>query len=420
MQKSVPFAAFIGLDWADKKHDVCLSVAGVSKRERSVIEHKPAALRAWAEGLRERFGGAPVAVCLELSQGPIVSALLEHDFFVLFPVQPATLARYRNAFTTSRAKDDPTDAEFALELLLCHPEKLSRLEPESVPMRSLRRLVEARRTLVDDRVRITNRITAALKGYFPQVLGWFRDKDTAVFSAFIERWPTIEAAQRARRDTLEAFFRRHNVRYPATIDRRIEAIRVEEPLTTDPAVILPMRLLVKSLLPQLRAVSAAIGRFDDEIARLCPTLPDYEIFRNLPGAGPALAPRLLVAFGERRERFPDAAALQKYAGVAPVTERSGNKSWVHWRCQCTTFLRQTFIEWVGQTIPRSFWAQAFYKSCRARGMSHQAALRALAFKWIRILYRCWVERQPYDETRYLMALQKRHAPLLKFAAETST
>jgi transposase len=420
MQKSVPFAAFIGLDWADKKHDVCLAVAGTDKRERSVIEHKPAALRAWAEKLRERFGGAPVAVCLELSRGPIVSALLEHDFFVLFPVQPATLARYRNAFTTSRAKDDPTDAEFALELLLCHPEKLSRLEPESVPMRSLRRLVEARRTLVDDRVRITNRITAALKAYFPQVLGWFRDKDAAVFADFVERWPTIEAAQRARKETLDAFFRRHNVRYSATIDRRIEAIRAEEPLTTDPAVILPMRLLVESLLPQLRAANAAVERFDNEIARLCPTLPDYELFRALPGAGPALAPRLLVAFGERRERFPDAASLQKYAGVAPVTERSGNKCWTHWRYSCPTFLRQTFIEWVGQTVPRSFWAQAFYKSCRARGMRHQAALRALAFKWIRILHRCWVERQPYDEARYLLALQKRHAPLLKFAAESST
>ena len=181
-----------------------------------------------------------------------------------------------------------------------------------------------------------------------------------------------------------------------------------------------MKLLVQSLLPQLRAASAAVERFDDEIARLSPTLPDYELFRALPGAGPALAPRLLVAFGERRERFPDAATLQKYAGVAPVTKRSGNKSWIHWRYSCPTFLHQTFIEWVGQTVPRSFWAQAFYRSCRARGRRHQAALRALTFKWIRILYRCWVERQPYDGARYLMALQKRHAPLLKFAADAST
>ena len=419
-RKSVSFAAFIGIDWADKKHDVCISVPGVDKRERSVIEHRPAALHAWADKLRERFGGAPVAVCLELSQGPIVSALLEHDFFVLFPVQPTTLARYRSAFTTSRAKDDPTDAEYALELLLRHPEKLSRLEPESVPMRSLRRLVEARRTLVDDRVRITNRITAALKAYFPQVLGWFRDKDAAVFADFVERWPTIQDAQRARKETLDAFFRSHNVRYPATIERRIEAIRVEQPLTTDPAVILPMRLLVESLLPQLRAASAAVNRFDDEIARLSSTLPDYELFRALPGAGPALAPRLLVAFGERRERFPDATALQKYAGVAPVTERSGNKSWIH----CATHAPPSCAKPLSNGWARPSLAPSGLRlSIGAAGLVgcniKQPSVR-LPSSGSESSTAAGVDRQPYDEARYLMALQKRHAPLLKFAAETST
>ena len=350
-----------------------------------------------------------------MSRSPVRS-LLEHDFFVLFPVQPTTLARYRETFTTSGAKDDPTDAEFALELLLRHPDKLTRLEPESVPMRSLRRLVEARRTLVQDRVRLTNRMTAALKAYFPQVLDWFRDKEAAVFADFIERWPTLELAQRARPETLASFFRNHNVRYQSAIDRRITAIRTELALTTDPAAIEPNRLLVDVLLPQLRAASAAVQRLDEEIAKLAPELPDYALFRALPGAGAALAPRLLVAFGERRERFPDAASLQKYAGVAPVTKRSGNKSSVHWRYRCPVFLRQTFIEWVGQTIPRSFWANAFYTGCKARGMQHQAALRALAFKWIRVLHRCWTDRVPYDEARYLLALQKRQAPLLKVAA----
>src|SRR5215207_3827928 len=227
------FAAFIGIDWADRKHDVCLSVAGSDKRERLVLEHRPALIRDWAERLRERFGGARIAVCLELTQGPIVSALLEHDFFVLFPVQPTTLARYRSAFTTSRAKDDPTDAEYALELLLKHPEKLTRLEPESVPMRSLRELGESRRGLVGDRVRLTNRITSALKAYFPQVLDWFRDKESAVFADFLERWPTLQSAQRARTETLTDFFRAHNVRYRSAIDRRIEALRGEQALTTD-------------------------------------------------------------------------------------------------------------------------------------------------------------------------------------------
>ncbi len=395
-------------------------MAGSDKRERLVIEHRPKVLHAWLHQLRERFGGAPVAVCLELAKGPIVSALLEHEFVVVFPVQPALLAKYRSAFTPSRAKDDPTDAEFALELLLRYPDKVRPLKRESASMRSLRELVEMRRALVDDRVRVMNRITASLKAYFPQVIDLFREKETSVFVDFLERWPTIQAASKARRSALEAFFREHNVRSQATIERRITALRDEQALTTDEAVIGPAKLLVELLLRQIRVLNDGVERLDQQIDQCCSKLTDFKLFAALPGAGRALAPRLLVAFGEHRERFPTAAAFQKYSGIAPVIERSGNKCWVHWRYCCSTFLRQSFIEWVPQTIIRSYWARAYYEAYRARGGSYQMALRALAFKWIRILYRCWVDRVPYDESRYLMALQKRQAPLLKHAAAAAS
>jgi transposase len=284
-------------------------------------------------------------------------------------------------------------------------------------MRVLRRLVEARRDLVQDRVRVTNRLTFTLKAYFPQVLDWFRDKETEVFAAFLERWPSLLEAQRAKRDTIVAFFRAHHVRRASVIDRRIGAITSERPLTSDPAIIEPARLFVEALLPQLRAVSAGIVRLDTEISQRCQQLPDYQLFAPLPGAGEVFASRLLAAFGEQRDRFADAAAFQKYTGIAPVTERSGNKHWVHWRWACPKFLRQTFVEWAASSIPHSFWARAFYQSHKARGASHNATIRALAFKWIRILFRCWVDRTPYNESRYLSALQKRQSPLLKFAAQ---
>ena len=95
-----------------------------------------------------------------------------------------------------------------------------------------------------------------------------------------------------------------------------------------------------------------------------------------------------------------------------MTERSGKKSWVHWRLQCPKFLRQTFVEWAAQTINRSFWAGAYYRQQRAKGSSHHIAVRALAFKWIRILYRCWQTRTPYNETAYLNVLRERGSPLL--------
>jgi transposase len=410
------FAAFVGIDWADRKHDVCLQVPGAAAVEASVVEHRPKAIEDWAHKLRERFAGQRIAVCLELSHGPIVSALLEHNIFVIYPVNPSTLAKYRRAFTPSRAKDDPTDAAIALEILRCHRDKLKPLRHESPNMRALRRLVEARRDLVQDRVRITNRLTFTLKAYFPQVLDRFRDKETEVFAAFLERWPSLPDVQRARRETIVDFFHAHSVRRASFIDRRVGAIKSERPLTSDPAVIEPARLLVEALLPQLRAVSAGIARLDDEIAHRCQQLPDFFLFADLPGAGRVFSARLLAAFGEQRDRFTNASAFQKYTGIAPVTERSGNKHWVHWRWSCPTFLRQTFVEWVASSVPHSFWARAFYESHRAKGASHNATIRALAFKWIRILFRCWVDRTPYNESRYLAALQKRQSPLLKFVA----
>jgi hypothetical protein len=198
-------------------------------------------------------------------------------------------------------------------------------------MRTLRCLVEERRGLVDDRVRITNQLTYALKQYYPQALAWFQDKHTRAFCDFLERWPTLKHVRRARKASLTAFFREHHVRYANVIEERIAAIQSAMPLTEDEAIIAPQRLRVEALVAELRVVLAAIERFDAEIERLAPALPDYALFRALPGAGPALAPRLLAAFGEQRDRYQNAAELQNYAGIAPVTERSGKKSWVHWR-----------------------------------------------------------------------------------------
>ena len=413
------FAAYVGIDWADAKHDGCLQTAGSAKRECFQLEHTPEAIDAWVTTLRTRFNGQPVAICLELTQGPLVSALRKYDFLVLFPLNPLTLARYREAFTPSRAKDDPTDAALQLELLLTHRDKLQPLQPQSPAMRALTQLVEHRRRVVGDKVRITNRLTSTLKNYFPHVLHWFQEKDTAIFCDFLSPWPTLKAAQRARRSTLETFFREHHVRYAEVIAQRIQAIKSATPLTTDEGVIAPNALLVQALIAQLRVTLQAIADCDTTIAQHAQRHPDFPLFQALPGAGPVFAPRLLVAFGEQRERYASAAELQKYAGIAPVTDRSGKTSWVHWRLQCPKFLRQTFVEWAAESIRHSFWAQVYYQQQRAKGKAHQAAVRALAFKWIRILYRCWQERTPYDESVYLQALHHRSSALSHHLAKAS-
>src|SRR5215475_2191802 len=413
------FAAFIGIDWADARHDGCLQAAGTAKRECFELEHTPEAIDAWVTALRTRFNGQPVAICLELDKGPLVSALRKYDFLVLFPINPLTLARYREAFTLSRAKDDPTDAELQLELLLTHRDKLHPLTPQSATMRALTQLVEHRRRVVGDKVRMTNRLTSTLKNYFPHVLQWFPNKETKLFGDFLRQWPTRKAAQLARRSILVGFFRQHHVHGEQRITERLEAIKNATPLTTDEGIIMPQALLVQSLIPQLRGTLEAIACFDHAMAESAQTHPDFALFEALPGAGAVLAPRVLVAFGEQRERYGAAAEVQTYAGIAPVMERSGKQSWVHWRCQCPKFLRQTFVEWATVSIRFSFWARIYYEQQRDKGASHQAAVRALAFKWIRIVFRCWQRGTPYNESTYLAALQRQGSPLLSNLTKTS-
>ena len=189
-QPDSSFAAYIGIDWADSRHDFCLQAANSDRREAGVVAHTPEAIVDWASALRRRFTG-PIAVCLEIAKGPLINALQRYDFFVIFPVNPAMLAKYREAFTPSGAKDDPTDAALALELILRHRDKLKVLKPQSRAMRTLATLVEARRSLVGDKTRITNRLAITLKQYFPQALTWFEQRDTLLFCDFLYRWPTL-------------------------------------------------------------------------------------------------------------------------------------------------------------------------------------------------------------------------------------
>lgn len=195
----------------------------------------------------------------------------------------------------------------------------------------------------------------------------------------------------------------------ALTEQRVASIDNAIPLTTDSSVIEANALMATALATQIKVVSEIIKTYDERIETLFDTLPDAGLFKSLPGMGP----RMLAALGDNRDRFNSAEEIQNYAGIAPVTERSGQKSWVHWRWQCAKFVRQTFIEWAAKTVNSSYWARLYYQGLREKGKSHQSTIRALAFKWIRIIYRCWKTRTQYDEAKYLLALKARHSPLLR-------
>lgn len=410
------FAALVGIDWSDKKHDVCLVDVATGKTEQFIIKHTPEDLDEWVTKLRARFAGHKIAVSLEQSRGPLIYALLKYDSLVLYPINPTTLAKYREAFSPSRAKDDPQDAQYLVELLIHHRDRLKPWLPDDEKTRTLQLLVEHRRRLVNDRTRISNRMTALLKAYFPQVLGWFDDVRTILVCDFLLLWPTLESVKLVKPKTLEKFFCAHNSVRKETNERRFTSIKEAVPLTTDRAVINSSVLMVKALASQMKTTLEAIREFDREIDALCHSHQDYHIFDSLPGAGPVYSSRLLAAMGTDRSRWDTVDALLCFSGVAPVIERSGQSEWIRWRYFCPKFFRQSFVEYAGESIKHSFWARAYYSSQRAKGKSHQAAVRALAFKWIRIIYRCWQTNTPYNEVTYLESLRKKGSSLLSYAA----
>ena len=300
---STDYVAYVGIDWADRKHDIALYDCATETWEEYVIQSRPQDILDWVNKLRARYGTGKIAVALEQKRGPLLYALCQYDNLVLFPINPRTVANYRKAFQPSRAKSDPVDARLLVELMQKHGDKLEVWKAGCPKHRALRQWVESRRMLVGEKVRLTNRITASLKSYFPQVLDWFEDKDTFVFCAFIEQFSDVKAAQAASADTLTQFFRTHHAGRRSAIARRIQQIQdAGPPLTEDDAIVIPAKALTVGLIALLKVVLTQLSEFNQQIAELFETLPDAELFQSLPGAGPHLAPRLLAAFGEDRSR----------------------------------------------------------------------------------------------------------------------
>ncbi|WP_338885860.1 IS110 family transposase [Xenorhabdus sp. TH1] len=405
------FTAHIGLDWADKKHDVCVQFKN-GERVFHVIKHTPEALDTWLKELHKQVKGK-IAIALELKKGPVVYALQKYPFITVFPIHALSLARYRQTFWPSGAKDDLQDAELALELMLRYPQKIKAIEPDNADIRLLQQLVEQRRQLVEDKRRFVNRLINTLKQYYPQPLEWFSHRDSPLFCDLITRWPSLQQLQRARSDTVRRFMNAKGGPAVAHTEQRVASIANAIPLTTDTRVIEANALMATALASQIKLVNDIIRTYNERIEALFDTMPDAELFKSLPGMGPGMGPRMLAALGDNRNRFSSAEEIQNYTGIAPVTERSGQKSWVHWRWQCAKFVRQTFVEWAAKTVQSSYWAKLYYQGQREKGKSHQSAIRALAFKWIRIIYRCWKTRTYYDEAKYLLALKDRNSPLLK-------
>ena len=408
------YCAFIGIDWADKSHDICIQVKGSNKFERMTVEHSPEQLTSWILKLAERFTFQPIAIAIETSKGPLINFLKSYSFVTLFQVNPLSLSHYRKTFRVSSAKDDINDSELLCELVRTRLHRLRIIQDDDQQTKELGILCEQRRHIVEERKRTSNQLTTHLKQYYPLALEVAGEEiHSKLACEFLLRFPTLEDLQAASSETIIQFYKEHKCYRKDVIDKRINLIQNAQPLTTDKIITNTSVMTTKLYVRLLLTLTEAIGEHDKNIANRLLQHPDRHIFTSLPGAGDVLAPRLLSMFGIDRNKFCSSDDVQKWSGVAPITIQSGQMKITLFRYACPKYIRQSFIEFAGCSIDNSIWAKAFYQIQREKGKSYQSAVRALAFRWIRIIFKCWKENKPYDELTYLKSLQKRRSPIIK-------
>jgi transposase len=405
-QQTAEPGLFIGIDWADQKHDIYI-IDRHGKGSHQELKHSAENIDSWVGEMLKLSGGKPIAIMLEQSRGALVYALMFREDVLLYPVNPKQLARYRESYPGG-GKDDPTDARYLARMLCERISTLTAWEPDDENTRLIANLSQQRRKIVDGQTKLRQQLTALLKSYFPVVLELFgKDHHAPLLLSVLSRWPDPRKLRRADRQLIRRIMSEHSMRNEEQQNEIIERIRAAQLLTRDNALITPSAMAVKLLTSQLQQAQKTIKEFDVSIAQAMKQHPDAHLFTNLRGAGSALAPRLLCAFGSQRDRWEDAESLASFSGIAPVTRQSGKSRGVRRRFACPKYLRQTFHEFANSARRYCPWSKARYRMLRDRGMKHHAALRKIARSWIRILFRVWKTRVPFDCDRYIAKLQQR-------------
>lgn len=410
LQTPTEYAAFLGIDWASKSHAVSLQCAKGDYSEENTISSSPLHIDQFVAGIKRRFANQPIAVGIEMSKGALIDQLQKHECFDIYPINPATSSRYRKAFTPSGAKDDLPDARLHVDLIKLHPEHFRKLKPLSDLDRKLDTLTKARRKLCDARKEVENRLRDNLKDYYPLALEVVGELKKPMACAFLRKWNNQISLQRAKKETIASFYRKRGSRSKQLIEERLENIQTASVVSENPALNEPMATYTVSLVRQLEVLNEEIAKFDKQIASLYGKHADARLWQSFPGAGAVMAPRLAAAWTSDRNRYSDARSMQLYSGTAPVKEKSGENEWVHRRWSKPDFLHQTFWEYAHHSVNHCRWAKAYVASQMAKGTKRSTALRALAFKWQRIMFRCWQDGQAYDDEVYEKKLRKRNSP----------
>ena len=391
---------YVGIDWAAETHAVCVLDDAGRVRTEFPVGHSAAG---FADLLRRlaRLADDPtvVPVGIERPDGRLVDALLEAGHPVV-PVKPNAIKTWRDGEVLSGAKNDAGDARVIAEYLRLRAHRLRPATPYSSETKALRTVVRSRDDLVAMRVAAANQLAALLDAHWPGAKAVFADVESPIALAFLTRYPTPAAAARLGEKRMAAFCTKHGYsgRRPAV--ELLARLREAPAGTADETLTEALRDAVLAQVGVLQALGAAVKDLDRSVAAHLGEHPDAEIFTSLPRSGRINAAQVLAEWGDARQAYDGPDAVAALAGLTPVTRESGKHRAVHFRWACNKRFRTAITTFADNSRHASPWAAQVYQRARDRGHDHPHAIRVLARAWIRVIYRCWVNHEPYDPTRH--------------------
>jgi transposase len=390
---------FAGLDWASQTHAVCVIDEHASVCERFEVAHAAAGLADLCRRLR-RWNSPAIAI--ERPSGLVVDTLVEAGFTVV-PIHPNVVKATRPRYRSHGAKSDASDAYLLADLLRTDGHRFKPLAPQSDEIRALRALVRGRDDLVATRVQLANQLRSLLESFWPGAAAIFAEVDSPIALDFIERYPTPESAARLGPKRMAAFCAQHAYsgrRSPEELLARLH--EAPKPVCAE----LEMeakgelaRCLTRTLARLVEQTRLMTSRIEHHVA----SLEDGRILMSFPRAGRICAAQILAELGSVRERFDSVERLAAEAGVTPVTYESGKSKSVAFRWACNHRLRTAITCLADNSRHANAWAADVYAKARARGCDHPHATRILARAWLRVIWRAWVDRKPYDPTLHTAA-----------------
>ena len=398
---------FVGDDWAEDHHDVEIvddagtvltrrrlaeGLEGVTRLHALVAEHMP---DAWAD-LEPGKAAAMVKVGIETDRGSWVTALVAAGYEV-FPINPMSVARYRQRHSTSGAKSDAADAHLLAEIVRLDRAHHRPVAGDSVEAEAIKLTARTHQSLIWDRTRHVLRLRSTLREYFPVALQAFPDLDAPDALELLSRAPDPERAARLSIATISRALQRARRRHVQDRAAQLAATLRTQELRQPPVLQDAYAAVVASEVAIITTLNTQIDRLGQVVADHFGRHRDAEIYTSLPGLGVLLAARVLGEFGDDPDRYADAKARKNYAGTSPITRASGTKKVVLARYARNRRLGDALQQWAFCSLRGSPGATVYYRQLRARNIGHHAALRQLANRLVGILHGCLKTGTRYDE-----------------------